>query len=599
MPSIEFSSELVLSQLDKILASTGFARNERLSAFLRFVIEQQLAGKADQIKESIIGVEVLGRRPDYDVRQDSAVRTEAGKLRARLLQYYAGEGASDLLVIELPKGGYAPAFRQVELATGGAVLADPKKRRSGPLWAFVAVACVVVSLAAFGWWRFQGQTAPIPIAVLPLQNLGQVPADDYFADGLTGEIIRDLSIIDGLAVRSQTSSFVFKGKRQDVRAAGKQLNAEYILEGSVLRAGQRVRINVRWIRVRDDFPIWSEKFDRELTDVFAIQDEISRGIVNSLRLKLDRGRRRYETSADAYDLYLRGRAFEMRPLLTGMTMSIGPFEQAIAKDPAFAPAYAGLADTYAALSGFDKFDRANRADHISKMRAAAEKALQLDPLLAEAQGAVAMVYARDAQWAQSEKSFRRAVELDPNNSLLRIQFARSLLLPLGRIDEVIAQALLAEESDPLSPDIREYLIHFLLIAGRFDEAAARCPKPCVRSLILQGRAAEAIPILEARFQGDLTAAGSGILGRAYALAGRREDAERMATIQWRPIEQAGIFAALGDKDRALEALERAIHLGPVRLGQGLTYPEFAPLRGDSRLAALRAKVGLPPSRAPW
>ena len=364
-----------------------------------------------------------------------------------------------------------------------------------------------------------------------------------------------------------------------------------------------MRINAQLVRVRDDFPLWSGRYDRELTDVFAIQDEISRGIVNSLRLKLGRGRRRYETSAEAYDLYLRARAFEMQPALKGMVKSIGPFEQAIAKDPAFAPAYAGLADAYVALSGFESFDQADRADRdradkdranqMSKMRAAAEKALQLDPLLAEAHGALGMVYARDAQWEQSEKSFRRAVDLDPSGSVLRTQFVRDLLLPLGRIEEAVAQTRLAEKSDPLSPQVQSVLAQVLLIAGRLDEAATHCPKPCVEALLLQGRAAEAIPILEARFHGDFSAPGSGALGRAYALAGRRDDAERVATTQWRPIAQAGIFVALGDKDRAFEALDRAISLGPVRVGRDLTYPQFFLLRGDPRVKALRKKVGLP------
>ena len=162
-----------------------------------------------------------------------------------------------------------------------------------------------------GWWRVQHTSTPIAIAVLPLENLSHDPANDYFADGLTDELIRNLSIIDGLSPRSRTSSFAFKGKPRNVREAGKELAVDYILEGSVLRAGQRLRIDAQLIRVRDDFPIWSGKFDRELTDVFAIQDEISRGIVNNLRLKLGQGRRRYETSVEAYDLYLHARAFEI------------------------------------------------------------------------------------------------------------------------------------------------------------------------------------------------------------------------------------------------------------------------------------------------
>jgi serine/threonine-protein kinase len=597
MPSPERRREAICSQLEKVLSSSGFVRNERLSGFLRFVIEEELAGNADQIKESIIGVEVFGRQPDYDVRQDSAVRTEAGKLRARLAQYYAAEGAADTLVIELPKGGYTPVFREVERASATtAGVTAPKPAPSHRLWLTVGLVGLGIALAGAGWRGFQHQNAPIPIAVLPMANLNQDPANDYFADGLTDEIIRNLSIIDGLAVRSRTSSFAFKGKPRNVRDAGKQLGVDYILEGSVLRSGQQLRINSQLIRVRDDFPLWSAKFDRELTDVFAIQEEISRGIVNNLRLKIGRGRRRYETSVEAYDLYLRARALVSAPgpQNAGHTIrSIATFQQAIARDPSFAPAFSGLASAHTFLSGTDRFDAVEREDLMSKMRAAAEKAIQLDPLLAEAHGALGMVYARDAQWDESEKSFRRALELDPNSSLLHTQFLVNLLLPLDRRDEAVAQARLAEKSDPLSPQVQSRFAQVLFIAGRLDEAVTHCEKPCIEALLLHGRAAEAIPILEARYNGNLSKSGTGELGRAYALAGRRDDAEKIAAIQWRPIEQAGIFVALGDKDRAFEALNRAIPLGPVRVGRDLTYPELAPLRGDPRIKALRKKVGLP------
>jgi adenylate cyclase len=211
-------------------------------------------------------------------------------------------------------------------------------------------------------------------------------------------------------VRSQTSSFVFKGKPRNVREAGKQLQADYILEGSVLRAGRQLRINAQLIRVRDDFPLWSGRYDRATTDVLAIQDEISRGIVNSLRLKLGQGRRRYEMNAEAYDLYLRARALQIQRGLPGYDESIGPFQEAIAKDPSFAPAYGGLAAAHAWRSGQFRFDI---ADEVAKMREA-EKALALDPLLAETHDALGMAQARGGQWERSEKSFRRAIELDPN-----------------------------------------------------------------------------------------------------------------------------------------------------------------------------------------
>jgi TolB-like protein len=594
MRPVELDDQAVRRELDLILGSEGFARNERLSRFLRFVVERRLEGRDPELKESVIAVEIFGRSPDYNPRRDPIVRTEATRLRARLSQYYVSEGKDDALIIELPKGGYSPCFHQT--APNPAIQPKPLDVENAPLrlrWFTIAAACFAVAVAAAIWWWAQHQEALISVAVLPLTNLSQDPANDYFTDGLTDEIIRNLSIIDGLAVRSQTSSFEFKGKPRNIREAGKQLNADYIVEGSVLRAGQRLRINAQLVRVRDDFPLWSGKYDQGATDIFAIQDEISRNIVNRLRLKLGRGRRRYETSVEAYDLYLRGRGFELRPSLGGLRQAAPLFDETVARDPAFAPAYAGLAVTYAGLSGFDKFEPQERADQLIKMRAAAAKAIQLDPLLAEAHEAMGIAYARDAQWDQSERSFRRAIELDPSSSSIRYNFASGLLTPLNRLAEAVAQVQFAAKSDPLSAQIQHALARELFNAGRFQEAVAHCQQPCIEALLLSGKAAEAIPILESRHNPDLTRAGSGELGRAYALAGRREDAERIARIQWRPIEQAAIFVALGEKDRAIEALERAIPLGPVRLGRDLTYEEFAAIRSDPRLKALRKKVGLP------
>ena len=595
MSPAEHGDDSVRQQLGRILASPGFCRNERLTQLLKFVVEQHLEGKAGEIKESVIAMEVFGRGADHDPKHDSIVRTEASRLRGRLNEYYLGDGKNDGLLIQLPKGGYAPVFRQIapEQITFPLASTSTSVPRNPP-WLSVALVGVAVAVGALAWWWFQSPKAPVSIAVLPLTNLSQDPANDYFADGLTDEIIRNLSIIDGLAVRSQTSSFVFKGKPRNIRDAGKQLDADYILEGSVLRIAQKLRINAHLVRVRDDFPLWSGKYDRELTDVFAIQDEISRGIVNGLRLKLGSGRRRYETNAEAYDLYLRARSrAEGQVGLRGLESSIGFFEQTIVKDQSFAPAYAGLAVAYAGLSGMDRFNADQRSELIEKMRVAAGKAIELDPLSAEAHRALGLMYARDAQWEQSEKSFRRSLQLDPHSSGARGDLIIYLLLPLGRREEAAAAARLADKTDPLSSYVQQIVRMALFSAGRIDEGIAHCPKPCAEGLVLKGRVAEAIPILEEQFKGRLSTTGAGLLGRAYALTGRPKEAEMIATIQWQPIEQAGIFTALGDKDRAFEALERAIPLGPVRLGRILSYPEFAPLRGDPRVKALRKKVSLP------
>jgi TolB-like protein/Flp pilus assembly protein TadD len=462
----------------------------------------------------------------------------------------------------------------------------------------VALAGLGAVLAVAGWWWARRKSEPIAIAVLPLDNLSRDPAEDYFADGLTDEIIRSLSVIEGLAVRSRTSSFAFKGTPRSVREAGKQLDASYILEGSVLRAGRQLRINAQLVRVRDDFPLWSGRFEREVTDVFAIQDEISRGIVNHLRLKLGRGRRRYETSVEAYDLYLHARAL---PVLPGrVNENIERFERVLAKDPSFAPAYAGLASAYAIRSV--QFPLDHPPDELVRMRAAAEKAIQLDPLLAEAHDALGLVYARDGEWDRAEKGFRRAIELDPNRSSTYVDFADWLLRVLGRKDEALQQLNAAEKADPLSPDVQWSLAEALIAVGRYNEAAKHClrmtndaPKRRVLARIRlgQGRPGEAIELLANDPALPTQPLSRGTLGYAYARSGRREEAEKLAAASNLANEQALVFAGLGDKDRTFEALDRMTALGAQRVGVFLNYPELAFLRDDPRVKALRKKVGLP------
>jgi TolB-like protein len=386
------------------------------------------------LKESLVAIEVFVRPPDYDPKQDPIVRTEASRLRARLSEYYLGAGKDDPVVIEVPRGAYVPVVREVAASGGTGGRAQPlgPAPQKGPRtrwvwWAVGAVALVAVS-GGVGWWRLQYRNAPIPIAALPLINLNQDPASDYFADGLTGEE----SIIDGLTVRSESSSFAFKGKPQKARDAGKQLEADYLVEGSVLRSGQQLRINVQLVRASDDSPLWSGRYDRELKDIFAIQDEISRGIVNNLRLKLGRGRRRYETSTEAYDVYLRARAWQGRVRDSDQRISL--FEKAIQKDPAFAPAYAGLAVAYVVRSGNSNFDA---PEEVAKLRTAAQKAVELDPVSAESYEALCAAYAREAQWEQAEKSFRHAMEIQPNRGESHGYFAEYYLLPLGRVDTAI------------------------------------------------------------------------------------------------------------------------------------------------------------------
>jgi len=234
------------------------------------------------------------------------------------------------------------------------------------------------------------------------------------------------------------------------------------------------------------------------------------------------------------------------------------------------------------------------------MRAAAERAIQLDPLSAEAYDAAANVYARDGNWQQSERSFRRALELDSNRSATRGHFAVNLLIVLGRTDEAVREMRIAEKSDPLSPEIQYYLAYALTATRRYDEAAAHCEKladdysekaECLgRARLGQGRIEEALQVLA-----PLRDLGNrGYLGYAYARAGHRTEAEKMAVeIAPNPFNEALVYAGLGDKKRTLDALDRMTKLGPIRIGRALTFPEFAFVRDDPRIKDVRNAVGLP------
>jgi len=299
------------------------------------------------------------------------------------------------------------------------------------------------------------------------------------------------------------------------------------------------------------------------------------------------GHRRYETS-EAYDLYRQART-AYHPGREVADANVDIYQQAIDKDPAFAPAYAGLAAAYA-------FDSSRpigeRQDSFVRMRTAGQRAIQLDPRLPDGYDAMGVVYARLGEWGKSEQSFRRAIERDPNRSVTRLDFAMNLLLPLGWISNALQQLRIAEISDPFSADVHDVYSYILISAGRFDDAEEHCKKSttsaeCLpRIRIGQGRIEEAIQILT-------TAPNSRYLGYAYGRAGRRAQAEKLAAISPGALQQVLIYAGLGDKDRTFAALDRMTELGPIRVGRTLTFPELALLRGDPRLKALRKKAGLP------
>jgi len=546
---------------------------------------------------------------DFDTGLNSAVR----KLRDALND----KAEAPRYVETLPRRGYRlivpvenGAAQEVR-AQGASSPADGQANGLNAFllsWRNVAIAAVVIAAVAAGsLWLFRRNPGSYTIAVLPFKNLSSEPNSDYFSDGLTDEIISNLSAIDGLQVRSRTSSFFFKDKPRSIREVGAQLGVALVLEGSVVRSGDKLRINAQLIRVSDDSPLWSNQFDREVKDVFAIQDEISRSIVNQLRLKFGRGQRRYSTNIEAYDLYLKARALTRAQSLPEgwdqLLAGIGKFEQVIAEDPGFAPAYAGLATAYGRLSVTPRSFPPEKA--YAKMLAAAEKALQLDPLLAEAYGSMGLVYSRDHNWQESEKAFRRSIELNPSLAESRENLAMSVLYPLGRLNEAIRELRRAVELDPLSQVSDDFLDRALLSAGRYDEVLNNCRRILkahpddsavemllARALLEKGRLNEATAIFEKQ---DKAGTGSpGFLGYAYAKAGRNSDAENVAARypDW-PWVHVFVYAGLDNKDRTFLALEKMAAIHDPRVGAYLNYPELALLRGDHRLTEFRQRLGMP------
>jgi len=601
----------VRQALQSVLSSVGFSRNDRQSQFLRFLVERHLQGRDAELKESVIAVEVFGRDAGYDPKLDAIVRTEAVRLRARLHKYYETAGSRDPLIIELPKGGYRPVFRHRAIAPV-AMTARPDRR----WWVAGALGTIAVAVAVTGMtsWRGHPPAEPYTVAVLPLENLSRDSASDYFSDGLTDEIIRSLSVIDGLTVRSRTSSFALKGKRVKAADAAAQLGADYLVEGSVLYAGEQLRVDAQLVRARDDVPLWSGRFDRRLTDVFTIQDEISRGIVNGLRLKLNTGRRQYETNLEAYELYLRGRqameSFPARSRPTALT-AVRFFEQAIQKDASYAIAYAGIADALIAIDE-NMGPAASLPDVWPRAKAAAKRAIELDPLLSEAQSAQASIRAREYAWQEAEGGFRRALEINPNNALAHLQLGFLLIVAHERFDEGLAEVRRAMALDPLSPHVTTELGHALVLAGRYDEAAEQLRKAIAldpqrnrpynllgRALYLQGNTAAALQVFD---EGIRRGSPAGVLAGWTACtqvrAGRRDEALRHLQDELRaaspPRRLAYVYSCVGDADHAIDQLEKLLAAGDAGLPDVLQSPELSWLRSTPRLAILRKTLNLTP-----
>jgi serine/threonine protein kinase len=376
------------------------------------------------------------------------------------------------------------------------------------------------------------------IAVLPLQNLSADPENDYFSDGLAEEILNALSQIEGLRVAARTSAFSFKGKAIEVAEVGRRLHVATVLEGSVRRSGSRVRVTVQLVDARNGFQLWSERYDRQMEDIFDVQDEIARAIAERLKVTLGEKARRGTDNLDAYELYLKGRHHWHQRSPATLRLAIQCFEQAIEKDPRYALAYAGLADCYGILRvyGWIPAETGRPPAH-----AAMTQAVALAPSLWEVSFSRAVyLFYFDRDWRAAEPHFRRAVEINPRSSLAHVYYGVFLATGKWRAEDAVAQTTLARELDPLSPFIHGVAATGLQTLGRYAAAERAAQEALdlqadyllglwVRGVALcgLGRAEEAIEPLERAVTLSRAPIFVGVLGLGYARAGRLEDAARL------------------------------------------------------------------------
>ncbi len=462
------------------------------------------------------------------------------------------------------------------------------------------------------------EVPPSPsIAVLPFVNISNDPDNEYFCDGLAEELLNALSKIEALHVAARTSSFSFKGKETDIRDIGQKLNVGAVLEGSVRKSGNRLRITAQLINIADGYHLWSERYDRQMEDIFDIQDEISLSIVDALKVKLlgtekAAVTKRYTENTEAYELYLKGRFHYFKWTEQGFKKSIEIFNQVIKQEPNLAPAHAGLANAYVFLLfyGFT-----SPAESLPIIKAASARAVEIDANLAESQFALTrMKVFYEWDWSGAERGFRRTLAINPNHAEAHEQYA-NLLAVMGRTDEAIAMGRRALELDPLSLNANLNVGFVFWAAGRNDLLREQGEKLIEFSPNFfgghwqigvehwaTGKYEQAITALQTSVACGAAPMVTAYLGYLLGLVGRRDDAQKIlnqfhelsAQHHSLPFELAIVSVGLGELDRAFELLETAYE---QRAGI-LTWLKYIAaimpgFRDEPRLADLLRRIGLP------
>ncbi|HSV63717.1 MAG TPA: tetratricopeptide repeat protein [Chthoniobacterales bacterium] len=510
---------------------------------------------------------------------------------------------------------------------------DGERPSRSRTWIYVAVLGAAVSVGLFFIGRYtaaprqdasaartEAATASLPaksIAVLPFDNLSRDPDNAFFTEGVQDEILTRLAKVADLKVISRTSTQRFKSAPDDLPQIAKQLGVMHILEGSVQRSNDQVRVNVQLINAMTDAHLWAEIYDRKLTDIFSVESDIAKAIADTLQAKLTGSEKQMMASqptsdTTAYELYHKGRSLWEKRSGDNIPKAVAFYEQAIAHDPSYALAYAGLANAYVLLP---YYTGAPRNDSQGKAREAANKALSLDSKLAEAHAALGKIDFFQLDLAGAVREYQRAIELKPNYATAHQWYGNDALVSYGRFEEAVAEGKRAVELDPLSPVINADLGVTLYLARRYDDAIAHFKKTLAIDptffyahynlgivLQLKGDLAGAIAEYERAKQLSNDSFTIALLGAAKGLAGDRHAAEQTLKeldqiAQSQEVDdysRALVYLGLNNKEEALRAVDRAITAGD---GSSLTWikvdPLLDPLRGDPRFEAIVQKVIAP------
>jgi serine/threonine protein kinase/tetratricopeptide (TPR) repeat protein len=456
---------------------------------------------------------------------------------------------------------------------------------------------------------------PTTVAVLPFSNASADPENDYFSDGLTEQLIHELTRVNGLRVLAWGSSSKLRGRDEDIHRTARELGADHLLVGSVRRAGGRVRISARLVQTATGYYLWTETYDRELEDLFAIQESIARAIAGTLEGTLIARQRPAPSTrrVDAFDLYLRGRYLWNQRTTAGLMQAVESFRRALEVDEGFALAHAGIADAYCLLAEYGILPP---SEAIPAARAAVLRALELDPRSPEAHAAHALVRSmHDWEWAEGEALYRRAIELSPGYATAHHWLGLDLLAPLGRFDEAHHEVELARQLDPLSIGIMEGKPYLLMLQRRYDEAADayrevieldphfwRAHTGLGRTYLLMGRFAEGLALLEeGRVIAGETPGILGAIGQGLAWSGDHPGArqvisklEELCQTRYIPCTTfALVHSALDEPGLALDWLDRAAERHDLPLALVAAHPAYDALRGQARFTDLLDRLRLP------